>query len=109
VSWPDKRPSNRDTSADRMHGVLASKMVDSCPFSVSVTWCVANSATRNGDCRPGYSNVVNLSGVGEKGSNTYGVDAVDQTVHFGACKYGKDIGFIPVELDRQNPFRFACK
>jgi len=97
-----------EMKARGMHGVLPSTMVNTCPYSVSVQWCVASENGRSGDCRPGYSNLVNLSGAGQKGSNRYGVSAVNQTVHFAACRYGKNMGFQRVEMDPRHPFRFSC-
>lgn len=88
--------------------VLPTKMVNTCPYSVSVTWCVVAKDGRPGDCNPGYSNLLNLSGTGEKGSNSYGVNAYYQEVRYAACRYGKNMGFQRVEKDSGNPFRFSC-
>jgi hypothetical protein len=97
-----------EMKARGMHGVLPSTMVNTCPYAISVTWCVAAGKNGPGDCNPGYSNLANLSGAGQPGSNSYGVDANDQMVHYAACRHGENMGFQAVELDPRQPFRFSC-
>lgn len=90
-------------------GVLPSEIENTCPFPIEVRWCIESTAKRRGDCNPGYSNAISLGVRGGSGTSTYGVDAVNQTVHFAACKKGERWGFQPLKVDPRKPFHYACK
>lgn len=79
--------------------------VNSCNYSISLTWCVAADAKGNsGDCNPGYSNVWDLGAKAQWGIGGAG------TVHYGACRHNRERGwgFQPIEEDPRNPFRYSC-
>jgi hypothetical protein len=83
--------------------IKSSMMVNTCPYSVSVQWCVEAGNGHRGDCKPGYANLWDL------GPNaTWGIDSQYQSVHYAACRKGPGMGFNPVELDPRNPYRFSC-
>jgi hypothetical protein len=83
--------------------IKSSMMVNTCPFSVSVQWCVEAGNGHRGDCKPGYANLWDLGANG-----TWGIDSQYQSVHYAACRKGPGMGFNPVELDPRNPYRFSC-
>jgi hypothetical protein len=82
---------------------MSSLMVNTCPYPISVTWCIVGDKRGAGDCNPGYSNLWDLGAHAQ-----WGIGSDYQAVRYAACRHGKNMGFQPVEKDPRQPFRFSC-
>lgn len=96
-----------DMKARGLKSIMRSMLLNACPYSVSVIWCVEPGNGRPGDCTRGYSNLADLSAAGQQGSSR-GIDADGQQVQYAACRLGPGMGFQPVEKDPRYPYRFSC-
>ena len=96
-----------DMKAHGLKSIMNSMLVNTCPYNVSVMWCIEPGNGHAGDCSRGYSNTWDLSAAGKQGS-TWGIPADGQMVQYAACRHGPNMGFQPVEADPRFPYRFSC-
>ena len=97
----------QEIKARGLHTTANSLLVNTCPYAVSVLWCVEAGNGHAGDCGRGYSNTWDLSAAGKQGS-MWGIPADGQMVQFAACRHGPNMGFQSVEEDPRHPYRFSC-